>query len=155
MLCLLLGIRIWKGISFDLGCEAYLKRAADASSIEMAKEELAKAIKYSDDNNLNSGIVSIFFKNPKNDIGYWYNNMKQSYLEMDTLPATSSSLEKTNVLMKLRESLTDQGSSSVTITVPDGITIYPYNRFFFWSILVSAILSIGLGCLYFFKYFRY
>ena len=137
------GIQIWNAVTFEYNCEAYLKRAADASTVEMAKTELAKSIKYSEDNNLTSGIVSIFLKNPKNDVGFWYNNMKQAYIELDTLPANSSSLEKTNVLMKLRESLTDQGKDSASVTVPDGISIYPHNVVFFWLTLILLVLCVA------------
>jgi len=137
------GIQIWSSVTFEYNCEAYLKRAADASTVEMAKTELSKAIKYSEDNNLTSGIVSIFLKNPKNDVGFWYNNMKQAYIELDTLPANSSSLEKTNVLMKLRESLTDQGKDNVNVTFPSGISIYPHNVAFFWLTLILLILCVG------------
>ena len=31
--------RIIKAVSFDLACEAYIKRAADANTIEMAKTD--------------------------------------------------------------------------------------------------------------------
>lgn len=134
------GIRIYSSIQFDHQCEAYLKRAADANTVEIAKDNLAKAIKYAEDNNLTKGIVSVFMHNPKNDIGFWYDNMKACYEELDNLPEDASSLERTNMLMKLRESLVDTGEST-SVTVPDGISIYPHNVMYFWWGWITLILA--------------
>ena len=134
------GIRIVKAVSFSINCEAYLKRAATANTIELAKPELVKAIEYAENNNLTNGIVSIFIKNPTNDIGFWYNNLKASYDELEKIPDDASPLEKTNVLMKLRESLTNGSDSNGTeVFVPSGISIYPYNAVYFWLGSLSII----------------
>ena len=53
--------------------------------------------------------------------------MTESYEELDKLPETATSLEKTNVLMKLRETLTDESEDGTEVTVPNGISIYPNN----------------------------
>ena len=128
-------VRIVKSVQFNFDCQAYLKRAANANTIELAKTELGKAIEYVESNNLTKGVVSVFLKNPANDIGFWYQNMKLAYEELDALPENTSSLEKTNVLMKLRESLTDNDSTGATsVITPSGITIYPNNMMYFvWS----------------------
>lgn len=44
--------RIVKSVQFELNCTQYLKRAADANTVELAKEELSKAISYAEQNNL-------------------------------------------------------------------------------------------------------
>ena len=137
-------VRIVKRVQFDTNCEQYLKRAADANTVETAKGELAKAISYAEENNLTEGVVSIFLHQPKNDVGYWYNNMKEAYAELENLPEDATSLEKTNVLMKLRETLTDEKESGVSVTVPDGISIYPSNVSYFWWGLLSSIFCFGL-----------
>jgi len=134
------GVRISNSLSFYLNCEAYLKRAATANTVEMAKPELAKAIEYAEENNLTSGIVSIFLKNPMNDIGFWYENMKASYEELDKIADDATALEKTNVLMKLRESLTDRDEGGGTkIVFPNGISVYPNNILYFCWGLISII----------------
>ena len=138
-LVIFITVMIIKGISFDLNCKAYIKRAAEASNVEMAKEELSKAIDYAESNNLTEGIVSIFLKNPTNDIGFWYNNMKAAYQELENLPEETSALEKTNVLMKLRESLTDRDNGNTEVTHPTGISIYPNNVLYFWWGMASII----------------
>ena len=112
--CVWATVRIVKAVQFGLDCEAYLKRASNAITVELAKEELAKAIKYAEDNNLTEGIVSIFLKNPANDLDFWYKNIKSAYDELENLTEDAAPLEKTNVLMKLRESLTDRDEGGGT-----------------------------------------
>lgn len=136
------GARCVKDYRFDTGCAQYLKRAADANSIEIAKKELKQAISYAEEHNLTEGVVSIFFKQPENDVGFWYENMKASYEELESLPDNTSSLEKTNVLMKLRESLTDSSENGTSVTIPNGISIYPNNVAYFWWITISFISAI-------------
>lgn len=138
--CWWLGARMVNSVQFDHQCEAYLKRAADANTVEIAKENLAKAIGYAEENNLTEGIVSIFFHNPRNDIGFWYENMKACYEELEGLPEDATSLERTNMLMKLRESLVDTGEST-SVTVPNGISVYPNNVMYFWWGIISSILA--------------
>ena len=134
-------VREWQ---FDLNCTQYIKRAADANTVDLAKEELAKAISYAERKNLTEGTVSIFLHQPKNDVGYWYKNVKEAYAELDSLPEDATPLEKTNVLMKLRESLTDNEGSEITVTKPDGISIYPYNVAYFWWGLSSFVIAFIL-----------
>lgn len=137
-------VRIVKSVQFDMNCTQYIKRAADANTVELAKEELAKAISYAEKNNLTEGVVSILFHQPKNDVGYWYKNMTEAYDELENLPEDATSLEKTNVLMKLRESLTDDNKSGVSVTMPKGISIYPRNvAYFLWG-LFSIIICLVL-----------
>lgn len=136
-------VRIVKAVQFDMNCTQYIKRAADANTVELAKEELAKAISYAEKNNLKEGVVSIFFHQPKNDVGYWYKNMSEAYAELENLPENATSLEKTNVLMKLRESLTDDKKSGVSVTMPEGISIYPRNiAYFLWGSLSSIFCLV-------------
>lgn len=137
-------VRIVKYVQFNLNCTQYLKRAADANTVERAKEELGKAIFYAEKNNLTEGVVSIFLHQPKNDVGYWYQNMIESYDELENLPEDATSLEKTNVLMKLRETLMDETESGVSVTIPNGISIYPRNVAYFWWGLLSPIFCLGL-----------
>lgn len=127
---------------FNVNCKQYIKRAADASSVEVAKRELSKAIEYCENNGLTEGIVSIFFKQPKNDIGFWYENLKIAYAELDALPDDSTPLEKTNVLMRVRESLTDSNENGVFVTRPDGIEKYPNNALYFWWCIISLLAFI-------------
>lgn len=134
-------VRIVDAVQFNMGCKQYLKRAADANSVEMAKDQLKTAIDYAESEGLTEGIVSIILKQPKNDIGFWYDNMKKSYEELEKVDENTSQLERTNILMKLRESLTDSSEDGTVVTIPDGISIYPNNVAFFWWGLLSFILA--------------
>ena len=148
--CVWATFRIVNHVQFSLNCEAYLKRAADANTVELAKGELAKALDYAGQNNLTEGIVSIILKNPANDVGFWYTNIKSAYDELDSLPEDASALEKTNVLMKLRESLTDRDDNGGTkVIYPMGIAIYPNNVMYFWWSLLSGVFACGFWSLFF------
>lgn len=140
--------RTIKAISFDQNCGQYLKRAADANSIEMAKEELGIAISYAEAHNLTKGTVSIFLHQPKNDVEYWYKNMKEAHKELGEVPEDTSRMEKTNILMKLRETLTDEGENGVEVTMPNGISIYPNNVSYFWWSIISLIAMCIFGVLW-------
>lgn len=136
------GFRIAKGVEFKQNVTGYLKRAADANTIELANEELLKALDYLEENNLTGGYTSILYKTPDEDISFWYRNLKASQQELQNLE-TESALEKTNVLMKLRETLLD-ADEDADVTVPDGMAVYPHNKF--WAgMMFFALLSLSAG----------
>lgn len=137
-------IRIVNAIQFSINCEQYLKRASDANTVENASMNLSKAIKYLEAHDLTNGIVSIFLHQPSNDIGYWYSNLKSALNELNSVKPEASQLEKTNILMKLRETLIDEGKG-IVVTTPEGISIYPHNCVMFWIGTVSLVLMfLGL-----------
>ncbi len=133
------GIRIYKGVILKQNVTGFLKRAADANSIDLANGELTKSINYLEANNLTSGYTSILWKTPDEDIGFWYENLKASQNELQNLKPDSA-LEKTNVLMKLRETLIDSGEKS-RVTMPEGLAVYPNNLL--WAALLSIAIFAG------------
>ena len=136
------GVRISKKIQFKQNVSGYLKRAADASTIEIANEELTKVITYLEANNLTSGSTSMIWETPNEDIGFWYKNLKASQNELQNLKSESA-LEKTNVLIKLRETLLDTGKRT-KVTVPKGLAVYPNNKL--WGLLITiALFSLFIG----------
>lgn len=143
LFCVWAGIRIYSEVTFNNNCKQYIKRAADASTVEVAKEELGKAIEYAEKNNLTEGVVYIFIKQPKNDIGFWYKNMVNAYNELNEINENTTNMEQTNMLMKLRESLVDNTEDGVEVTVPSGISVYPNNSIMFWFGLISFIMMVG------------
>jgi len=135
-------MRISKGIELKQNVTGYLKRAADANTIKLANEELTKSIKYLESKNLTTGYTSILWKTPDEDIDFWYRNLKASQSELSNLKSESA-LEKTNVLIKLRETLLDSGEKS-KVTVPKGLAVYPNNKL--WAFLtLIAILAGFIG----------
>ncbi|WP_020536872.1 hypothetical protein [Lewinella cohaerens] len=133
------GVRIAKGVTFKQNVSGYLKRAADANTIDMANAELTKVINYLEANNLTSGYTSVMWETPDEDIGFWYQNLKASQQELETLNSDSA-LERTNVLMKLRETLLDTGEKT-KVTIPKGLSVYPDNLL--WGVLtLSAFIAM-------------
>jgi len=134
-------VRTIAGINFDRGCEGYLKRAADANTVQLADRNLAVAVKYLEDNQMTSGYTSVLWRTPDEDVGFWYANLNSSLEELHSVKPEATQLEKTNVLMKLRETLLDQGQST-TVTAPDGISIYPNNSFYWWWGVLSSFFAV-------------
>lgn len=130
-------------IEFDQNCGGYLKQAADANTAELALKRLDKAVKYAEERGLTEGYTSVFYKTEDDNIGYWYQNLKACQKELREVIGKSQ-LEQTNVLMKVRESLTDNGKDGTKLTVPGGIARYPYNVFYGIMTLL-AVLLFGLG----------
>lgn len=136
---------IVKSVSFNQNCGGYLKRAADANTIEMAQTELKRTLDYLEENDITKGYTSVMWRTPDEDVEFWYNNIKTSYAGLEWLSDTATSLEKSNMLIKLRETLMDSGKKGSHITVPEGISRFPNNLM--WGILlwVAILIIIGLG----------
>ena len=133
------GVRMAKDIQLNHNCIQYIEKAATSNTVEIAKENLSKVITYAEEHNLTEGTVSIFYKQPMNDIGYWYKQITAIYNELDKLSEDSTPLERSNVLMKLNESLTDKEGFAI---LPDGLSIYPDNVAYFWWAIVSLLNSL-------------
>ena len=132
------GFRGVAALRFHQNCGGYIERAGQANSVETAKDDLRRAILYLEENKLTSGFTSVMYRTPDEDVGFFYNNLAAGYEELNNLPETATGLEKSNVLLKLRE----------TLILPQGISIYPYNAimgvvssvcFFFVAIFVIVI----------------
>lgn len=151
IICLLFTLAVtstctYKGIELKQNCTGYLKQAADANTVETASEQLSKSIDYLEKNDLTKGYTSVIWNTPDEDIGFFYNNLKSSQEELLKVNDSTSSLEKTNVLMKLRETLMDNsGERGDNVTCPDGLSRYPNNGLFGVLALLSLVtLLIGL-----------
>jgi hypothetical protein len=142
---LILTVTIVKNIQLKQNCTGYLKRAADANTVESASKELNTAINYLEDNNLTSGYTSVLWRTPNEDVGFWYNNIKNASLELAKVDSTTSALERSNILIKLRESVLDHGEKGDHVSVPDGLARYPNNTG--WAILFAlASICFGYAC---------
>ena len=115
-------------------------------TIDLAARELGRAVEYIERNNLTSGYTSVLWRTPGDDVGYWHDNLTASLAELREIRPEASPLERSNVLMKLRETLTDQGEKGTTLTVPGGISIFPSNVVFFvWGGLSSLLAAVLAG----------
>ena len=143
------GAVICKRIDFKQNCSGRLERAANANTVELAVKELDAAIQYAEAKGYTAGYTSVIYRTPDEDVEYWYNNMCASRQELLNLSDSTSTLEKTNTLMKLRETLTDTGENGTQVIYPRGLQFYPHNflwgllRLFIWVMLV-LILGIRL-----------
>lgn len=108
-------------LSFRWNCRDYLKRAADCSSVDTCREELDKAIRYAEDNGLTSGNSAAFIKTPECDVKFWYDNLVNASSALEDVLPESTPLEKSNVLMRVRETLLDGN----VVTCPPNIGYYP------------------------------
>lgn len=129
-------------ILFRQNCLGYLKQAADANTAEMALERLTLAIEYVERNGLTYGYTSIMWKTEDENVGYWYQNLKACQNELK-LCLGCSQLEKSNVLMKVRESLTDEGKNGTTLTIPKGLFLYPNNGMWCVFVCISLLCFIA------------
>lgn len=132
-------------IQFNRNCEGFLKRSADSNNIELAAQELDKAIAYIESNNLTSGYTSIIYTTPDEDLGFWYSNLKSAQNNLKQIDLESvTDLEESNLLMKLRETLLDHTSDGTEVTVPSGIYLFPSNTgFAIWGWVSLIILCVS------------
>lgn len=143
LFCVWVGIRIVASIQFERSCEGYLKRAACANTIELAIKQLKMSLDYIERERLTTGHTSILYRTPNEDVGFWYTNIKSSLGELEQTNPKATQLEKSNLLMKLKETLLYQGEQGETaVTVPNGISIYPNNVAMAFLGWLSAILVV-------------
>lgn len=130
------GGMIVRSVEFNRDCTSYLSLSANANSVEIAEERLTTAIDYLEENNLTSGDCKFFVSNrPENNIEYWYNNLKSAQTQLREIIINNSAteLEKSNVLLKLRETLLDND----IIVVPSDLCFYPNQ-----TLIVSTAIII-------------
>lgn len=130
------GTRIVKNIVFGIDCGGHIRRAATANTIPLAEQEMKTVISYLENNNKTNGYTSLVYNTPDEDIGFWYTNLKGSLDELEKVTPNTTQLERSNMLIKLRETLLHHGSQGESVTVPRGISVFPNN----WTF---AFLGIG------------
>lgn len=154
-LCVWGGLRAYHSIDYGRQIEGHLKRAADANTIDLAKRELNTALTEIERRGWSEGgYTNILWTTPENDVGFWYENLKASVTELDRVNEDTSELERSNMLIKLRETLLDHGhEGGETVTQPGGISIFPHNVRYCWlgwggvlsAIIGTIIVMVGVG----------
>lgn len=140
------GFHFYQSIKFSQNCKGYLKQAADANTVELALERLNKAIEYAEKENLTDGYTSVIYRTENDNVGFWYRNLLACRTELEE-GRDGTQLEKTNLLLKIRESLTDEGEEGTQVIIPVGIARYPMNLF--WGImLLIALTFLSLGVIF-------
>lgn len=139
---------IVKHIEFKQNCSGYLKQAADASTIATCKERLDIAIEYIEVQRWTYGYTSVLYKTEDENVGYWYNNLKNCQ-QILAENRDAESLVQSNVLMRVRECLTDNGEKGTTLTIPNGLCYYPNNiDWGFYRLFILLIFVIGAYCIF-------
>lgn len=131
--------RVYCAVSFDMNCSQHLKLAADANSPELALTQLNQALRYMELHGLREGNTGVFIQGPASDVKFWHDNIQACKNELMSLSPTATQLEKTNVLMKLRESLLD----GQIVTQPMNIAIFPHNTKFMIVLILGVIFGIA------------
>ena len=147
-------ICIVRSVQFDQECGGYLKQAADANTPELALERLNKALNYIEDNDLTTGYTSVLWRTEDENLEFWYTNLKATQKELEAC-MDKEQLEKTNVLMKVRETLTDEGEKGTNLTIPPGISKYPANTLLCILMWLSIALLIFDVIFFFISLDRY
>ena len=133
---------VYRDVLFNMECEGYLKLAANSNSIELAKSNLDHAIQYIEKNQLTSGNSAIFIKGPSTNITLWYANLKACQKEIWEMSVKGgNTLEQTNLLMKLRESLLN----NELVIVPEFLSMYPYQKVIILTLIISTIFCVLIG----------
>ncbi len=130
-------------ILIEKDCLGYLKRAADSNTVKLAVRNLNVAIEYMDSHHLTTGYTSVIYNTPDEDIGFWYENITSARDSLKALPNNATELEKSNALMKLRETLLDDGESGASVTSPNGISKYPHNLFWGLALFLGILFAVG------------
>lgn len=152
-----LGYGIVASIQFDRNYSGHLKRAADANTLILAEQELEIAVTYLDDRRYNTkdgrslgridDHTSILYSTPDEQISFHYKNVLACLLEIRAVIAKrdeATPLERSNVLMKLRETLLDDsGQYGHSVTYPSGLAVYPDNTLLAFLILTSLFVGMG------------
>lgn len=132
---------------FHARCSQNLKLAGDASSIENAKEKLGLALQYIEQNKMTQGSSSWLYDTPETDLGYWYKNLQSAKDELDKVQEGTSQLERTNILMKLRETLLDHSNNGDAVTLPSNVSLYPFQVAFmlcFWASFIYFVVMVAI-----------
>lgn len=139
-------VRTYKGIDYNRHIGGHLKRAADANTVALASKELDAALSEIERRGLTSGYTNVLWTTPDCDVGFWHDNIQASAEELRKVNEETTELERTNMLMKLRETLVDHGEKGVNVTEPTGISIYPNNVAYAWCGWFSLVVAC-IGCL--------
>lgn len=139
-----IGLQVVQCELFSIRCGGYLERASNANTVEIAEAQLTTALAYLVKHEMTEGYTSVVYRSPGEDVGYWFNNLKASCQELRSLRPSASGLEKSNMLIKLRETILSQGEHGGYVTVPPGIAQFPNNAFYCWvSVLLMFLTAVA------------
>ena len=141
-ICFCIGVRVQRSIVFEIECGGHLKRAADANTVSLAIQEMEIVVAYLEEEGMTNGYTSILYCTPDEDVRFWYTNIKDALKELRAVTPEATQLERSNLLIKLRETLIINTNKGERITCPKGISIYPWNRVICSLFIISIATAI-------------
>lgn len=133
--------RLYASHTFNEEVYAHLVNYVRAGTSEVAERDINSAIEALEGRGLTEGQISIFCKDPKKNIGLWYENLIKSR-EVLRKASQESPSKQAIILEKQRDGLRGNGNNT-GIEYPEGISIYPYNKLFFWWSFLSFLVACG------------
>lgn len=144
------GTRIVVGVKYNIHVGGRLERAANASTVALAEIELRYVVAELERRGWTNGSTNILWWEPRHDVGFWYNNLRASLIELQKVRPETTQLERSNILIKLRETIYHHGDKgSKSVIAPPGISVFPSNvGYCIWgwgSFLLLVVAGIGLA----------
>lgn len=127
-------------------CVGPLSQTANSASVELASERLGIAMDYIEEREWTDGYSHVFIKTEDANVGVWYQNLNAAYSKLvEASNRELTDLEESNLLMKTREVIIDQGQNGNSVVVmPSNITYYPNHvAALLRNILVGLLLPIA------------
>ena len=97
---------------------------------------------------MSSGSTHALYSTPNCELDFWYENLKSSLMELESFPADTNQLTVSNQLLKLRETLMDNGKGGTKVTIPPNIHVFP-NQFLYRAGGAVCVFGFGLGFILF------
>lgn len=118
-----------------------LVEVATTDDFNKSKNLLDGVVSYLEDQGKTEGIVSIVFRNPTNDMGIFYQNLKRSQAIMSTVSKDSSKDEIRNVMdiVKVHLGFGYYLLFFPRVNCPMGMDIYPYNLAYAIWVFLSVV----------------
>ena len=136
-----------RGIDLEQRVTGHLELAASANQPGLAVAELRAAV-----TGMNADIAacdephrcytSVLWKTPAEDVGFWKANIIATIADLEALPPDADHLVVSNVLLKVRDTLTEQGNGGTRLVGPTGLCKYPHNGAFALWALCSALAVV-------------
>jgi hypothetical protein len=123
----LAGVRIYLWVIFNINCGGHMVLAGNANNVDLARQEMELVVKYAKDHDMTSGYTSVLYNAPDEDMGFWFKNMSASLDELRRVKPETTELEKSNLLIKLKETLVNHDGK---VNIPAGVSVFPNNTFF-------------------------
>lgn len=131
---------------FQEEIQGYLQNYVEAGTVDVALDNLNKALQALEEKEMTDGTTGIFREYPNDDVGLWYNNLLKSRNQLIAIE-NQSEYAKSIILEKQRNGLTGNGTS---IELPEGISAFPHNKIFFWWGTMSGIAAVVFWGIYFY-----